>query len=57
MNFDTTDYASDDLGQADVNVYMKKAHSLRSEAISSYSCSFCVAVKDRLTAIMNSWML
>ena len=57
MNFDTTDYAPDDLGQTDTNFCTKKAHSLRSEALLSHSCKFCVAVKMRFIAIMNSWML
>ncbi len=57
MNFDTTTYATDELGQVDVNYYMNKAHSLRAEAISSHSCSFCAAIKERITAIMNSWMV
>ena len=57
MNFDTTDYATDELGQVDVNYYVNKAHSLRSEAMSSHSCSFCAAIKERLIAIKNSWMV
>ncbi len=57
MNFDTTTYATDELGQVDVNYYLNKAHSLRAEAMSSHSCSFCAAIKERITAIMNSWMV
>lgn len=57
MNFDTTDYATNELGQVDANYYVQKAHSLRAEAMSSHSCSFCAVIKERLTAIMNSWML
>ena len=57
MNFDTTTYATDELGQVDVNYYLNKAHSLRAEARSSHTCSFCAVIKERLTALMNSWML
>jgi hypothetical protein len=57
MKLETTTYVTNDLGQVDVNYYMQKAHSLRSEAISSHSCSLCAIIKERLTAIMNSWML
>jgi hypothetical protein len=57
MNFDTTIYATDELGQVDVNYYLNKAHSLRAEAISSHSCSFCVVIKERMIAIKNSWMV
>jgi hypothetical protein len=57
MNFDTTTYATDELGQVDVNYYLNKAHSLRAEAISSHSCSFCVVIKERMIAIKNSWMV
>lgn len=57
MNFDTTNYVTDEFGQIDLNHYMEKAHSLRAETISSHSCSFCAVIKERLTAIMNSWML
>ena len=57
MNFDTTDYATNESGQVDVNYYLQKAHSLRAEAMSSHSCSFCTVIKERITAIMNSWML
>ena len=57
MNFDTTDYATNELGQVDVNYYVNKAHSLRAEARSSHTCSLCAVIKERLTAIMNSWML
>ena len=57
MNFDTTTYETDELGQVDVNYYLNKAHSLRAEAVSSHSCIFCAAVKERIIAIMNSWML
>ena len=57
MNFDTTTYATDELGQVDVNYYLNKAHSLRAEAISSHSCSFCAVIKERMTAIKNSWMV
>ena len=57
MKANTTTYVKDDLGQVDVNYYMQKAHSLRAEAISSHSCSLCAIIKERLTAMMNSWML
>jgi hypothetical protein len=57
MNFDTTTYVTDELGQVDVNYYLNKAHSLRAEAVSSHSCSLCAAFKERIIAIMNSWML
>ena len=57
MNVDTTNYVTDELGKVDINYYLNKAHSLRAEAISSHSCSFCAAIKERITAIMNSWML
>lgn len=57
MNLDSATYAKDDLGQVDVSYYMQKAHSLRAEAISSHSCSLCSVIKERLTAMMNSWML
>ena len=57
MNLDTATYAKNDLGQVDVEFYMKKAHSLRAETLSSHSCSLCSVIKERLTAMMNSWML
>ncbi|MFT7492234.1 MAG: hypothetical protein ACI80S_001834 [Pseudohongiellaceae bacterium] len=57
MNIDTTTYVKNDLGQVDVNYYVQKAHSLRAEALSSHSCSLCAVIKERLTAMMNSWML
>ena len=57
MNLETTSYAKNDLGQVDVNYYMQKAHSLRAETLSAHSCSLCSVIKDRLSAIMNSWML
>ncbi len=57
MNFDTTSVATNELGQVDVNYYVKKAHSLRSEAMSSHSCKLCVVIKERIVAIMNSWMV
>ncbi len=57
MNFDTTTVATNELGQVDVNYYVKKAHSLRGEAITSHSCTLCTAIKERIVAIMNSWMV
>jgi hypothetical protein len=57
MILDETTYAKNDLGQVDINFYMQKAHSLRSEALFSHSCSLCSVIKERLTALMNSWML
>jgi hypothetical protein len=50
-------YATNNLGQVDVDFYMQKAHSLRSEAMSSHSCTLCSVIKVRIIAIMNSWML
>jgi hypothetical protein len=57
MNLDTTTYVKNDLGQVDVNYYMQKAHSLRAEALSSQTCTLCKVIKERLKAVMNSWML
>jgi hypothetical protein len=57
MYSDTTTYVKNDTGQVDVNFYMQRAHSLRAEAIASHSCSLCSVIKERLTAMMNSWML
>lgn len=57
MNFDTTSVETNELGQVDVNYYVKRAHTLRSQAMSSHSCKLCAAIKERLVAIMNSWML
>ena len=57
MNFDTTSYATDKLGQVDVNYYIEKAHSLRAQAVNEHSCKLCVIIKERFVAIMNSWML
>jgi hypothetical protein len=57
MKLDTTTYVTNELGQVDVNYYMEKAHTLRSEAMASHSCKFCAATKERLVAMMNSWML
>ena len=57
MNLNTTAYATNELGEVDVNYYLQKAHSLRAETLSSHSCTFCAAIKERLTAIMNSWMV
>jgi len=57
MNFDTTSVATNELGQVDVNYYVKRAHTLRSQTMSSHSCKLCAVIKERLVAIMNSWML
>jgi hypothetical protein len=57
MNFDTTDYSTDDLGQVDVNCYTSNSYAPRSKTASSYSPSFYAVVKRHFTAMMNSWML
>jgi hypothetical protein len=52
-----TSYATNNLGQVDVDYYTQKAHSLRGEAMSFQTCTLCSVIKERLVAIMNSWML
>ena len=54
MNFDTTDYATDDVAQVDADSYIQKSHSLRSKTL---LLRFWIVVKERSIAIMNSWML
>jgi hypothetical protein len=54
MNFDTTDYATDDVDQVDVGSYIQEPHSLRSKTLLS---DFCVLIKERSIAMMDSWML
>jgi hypothetical protein len=56
MNSNNT-YVTNDLGQVDLDFYIEKAQSLRSEAMSSHSCSLCKLIKERISAVINSWML
>ena len=57
MNFDTTDYSTDDLGQVDVNFYTPNFYASSSKTASFYLVGFFSAVKRHFIAVMNSWMI